>query len=80
MSNTVVKIINIKGSYVGNRQDAVEAIDFFARGLINAPLRDLPHIFELLAQSISHYIQDPSLTTLIEQGRIVGRYVLEVPE
>ncbi|KAF4271162.1 alcohol dehydrogenase [Aspergillus fumigatus] len=66
--NTVVKMITIKGSYVGNRQDGVEAIDFFARGLINAPfkkapLKDLPRIFELM-----------------EQGKVAGRYVLEIPE
>ncbi|OJJ96770.1 zinc-dependent alcohol dehydrogenase [Aspergillus brunneoviolaceus CBS 621.78] len=66
--NTVVRMVNIKGSYVGNRQDGVEAVDFFARGLINAPfktapLKDLPKIFELM-----------------EQGKIAGRYVLEVPE
>ncbi|KAF7596299.1 alcohol dehydrogenase [Aspergillus hancockii] len=66
--NTVVRMINIKGSYVGNRQDGVEAIDFFARGLIKAPfktapLEDLPKIFELM-----------------EQGKIAGRYVLEIPE
>ncbi|KAJ5647478.1 hypothetical protein N7490_003850 [Penicillium lividum] len=65
---SVVKMINIKGSYVGNRQDAAEAIDFFARGLIKAPfktvpLKDLPKVFELM-----------------EQGKIVGRYVLEMPE
>jgi hypothetical protein len=46
-------MINIKGSYVGNRQDGVEALDFFARGLIKAPfkkalLKDLPQIFELM--------------------------------
>lgn len=51
--NTVVRMISIKGSYVGNRQDGVEAIDFYNRGLIKAPfkrapLRDLPHIFELM--------------------------------
>ncbi|PWY73319.1 alcohol-dehydrogenase adhA [Aspergillus eucalypticola CBS 122712] len=66
--NTVVRMINIKGSYVGNRQDGVEAVDFFARGLIKAPfktapLEDLPRIFELM-----------------EQGQIAGRYVLEVPQ
>lgn len=54
--NTVVRMINIKGSYVGNRQDGVEAIDFFNRGLIKAPfkkapLKDLPHIFELMGMS-----------------------------
>ncbi|KAJ5735537.1 uncharacterized protein N7483_000662 [Penicillium malachiteum] len=66
--DSVVKMINIKGSYVGNRQDGVEAIDFFARGLIKAPfktvpLKDLPKVFELM-----------------EQGKIAGRYVLEIPE
>lgn len=50
---TVVNMINIKGSYVGNRQDGVEAVDFFARGLIHAPfkvvpLEDLPKVFELM--------------------------------
>jgi propanol-preferring alcohol dehydrogenase len=59
--NTVVRMINIKGSYVGNRQDGVEAIDFFARGLIKAPfklapLKDLPKIFELMGTS--PFIQD----------------------
>ncbi|KAJ5246862.1 alcohol dehydrogenase 1 [Penicillium chermesinum] len=66
--NTVVRMITIKGSYVGNRQDGVEALDFFERGLIKAPfktapLKDLPKIFELM-----------------EQGKIAGRYVLEIPE
>ncbi|KAL4900470.1 alcohol dehydrogenase 1 [Aspergillus multicolor] len=66
--NTVLRMISIKGSYVGNRQDGVEALDFFARGLIKAPfktapLEDLPKIFELM-----------------EQGKIAGRYVLEMPE
>ncbi|KAJ5539709.1 hypothetical protein N7513_008041 [Penicillium frequentans] len=65
---TVVRMISIKGSYVGNRQDGVEALDFFARGLIKAPfkvapLKDLPKIFELM-----------------EKGQITGRYVLEMPE
>ncbi|KAJ5263544.1 hypothetical protein N7478_011149 [Penicillium angulare] len=66
--DSVVRMINIKGSYVGNRQDGVEALDFFARGLIKAPfktvpLKELPKVFELM-----------------EQGKIAGRYVLEVPE
>lgn len=55
--NTVVKMIDIKGSYVGNRQDAKEAVDFFARGLIKAPfktapLEDLPKVFELMGMSL----------------------------
>ena len=59
-------MIRIQGSYVGNRQDTAEAIDFFRRGLINAPykvvgLSELPHVFELM-----------------EQGKIAGRYVCDV--
>lgn len=65
---TVVKMINIKGSYVGNRQDGIEAIEFFRRGLIKAPFKTVPlselgHVFELM-----------------EQGKIAGRYVLQMPE
>lgn len=46
--DTVVREITIKGSYVGNRQDTAEAIDFYLRGLIKAPhkfvtLIPLPH-------------------------------------
>ena len=56
--STVVRMINIKGSYVGNRQDGVEAIDFFARGLIHAPykvvpLKQLPHVYKLMGMLIS---------------------------
>lgn len=52
---TVVKMIAIKGSYVGNRQDAAEAVDFYARGLIKAPfktvpLEELPKVFELMGK------------------------------
>lgn len=46
-------MIQIRGSYVGNRQDAIDAISFFRRGKINAPfkkapLSDLGKIFELM--------------------------------
>lgn len=52
---TVIRMVTIKGSYVGNRRDTAEAIDFFARGLIKAPykvvpLKDLPKIYELLGK------------------------------
>ena len=54
--DTTVRMINIKGSYVGNRQDGEEAIDFFARGLIHAPfktvpLKELPRVFDLMGWS-----------------------------
>ncbi|KAH3666624.1 hypothetical protein WICMUC_005608 [Wickerhamomyces mucosus] len=61
----VVKSINIVGSYVGNRADTREAIDFFSRGLVRSPIKvvglsELPHIYELM-----------------EQGKILGRYVVD---
>ncbi|CCD22847.1 alcohol dehydrogenase ADH5 NDAI_0A06930 [Naumovozyma dairenensis CBS 421] len=63
--NQVVKSISIVGSYVGNRADTREALDFFSRGLVKspihiAPLSDLPEIFGKM-----------------EKGQIVGRYVVD---
>ena len=63
--STVVRMITIKGSYVGSRIDTVEAIDFFKRGLIDAPfkvgkLSELTNVFEMM-----------------EKGQITGRYVLD---
>ncbi|EEP79477.1 alcohol dehydrogenase I [Uncinocarpus reesii 1704] len=39
--DTVARMINIKGSYVGNRRDAKEAV---------VPLEELPKVFELMRQ------------------------------
>jgi len=52
----VIRMISIRGSYVGNRLDALEAIDFFKRGLIKvpfqtAPLKELGHVYELMGWS-----------------------------
>jgi propanol-preferring alcohol dehydrogenase len=63
--STVVKSISIKGSYVGNRADTDEAIDFFSRGLVDSPIKivglsQLPEVFELM-----------------QKGEIAGRYVLD---
>ena len=38
---TVIGVKTIKGSYVGNRKDTSEAIDFFRRGLIKAPFKTI---------------------------------------
>ncbi|PUU79711.1 hypothetical protein B9Z19DRAFT_978392, partial [Tuber borchii] len=62
--STVIRMITIKGSYVGNRLDTQEAINFFARCLIKAPfkvrmLSELTQVFQLL-----------------EECKIAGRYVL----
>lgn len=63
--NHVVKSISIVGSYVGNRADTREALDFFARGLVHSPIKivglsDLPDVFEKM-----------------EKGLILGRYVVD---
>lgn len=63
--DTVVKMITIRGSYVGNRKDTAEALDFFRRGLIKAPykvvgLSELQHVYDLM-----------------RKGEVVGRYVLD---
>ncbi|CAK9441605.1 uncharacterized protein LODBEIA_P54730 [Lodderomyces beijingensis] len=63
--DSVVRSIQIRGSYVGNRRDTAEALDFFARGLVKCPikigkLRDVEEVFKLM-----------------EAGKINGRYVLD---
>jgi len=62
----VMRMLNIKGSYVGNRLDTQEAIDFFARGLISAPFK-LAKLSEL-----------PKIYEMMEAGQIAGRYVLDM--
>ena len=61
----VLKGLTIRGSIVGTRQDMVEALDFYARGLIHPkiatrPLDDINDIFDELAA-----------------GRIDGRVVVQ---
>ncbi|GME90991.1 hypothetical protein B5S28_g304 [[Candida] boidinii] len=61
----VVKSIEIKGSYVGNRADTREAIDFFSRGLVRSPIKvvglsELGDVYEKM-----------------EKGAILGRYVVD---
>ncbi|RDL37324.1 uncharacterized protein BP5553_04757 [Venustampulla echinocandica] len=62
---TVIKMITIKGSYVGNRRDTAEAIEFFRRGLIKAP-------YKVVGLS-----QLQSVYDLMEAGKIAGRYVVD---
>jgi propanol-preferring alcohol dehydrogenase len=63
--DTVVRMINIKGSYVGNRADTAEALDFFARGFIQARVK-IVGLSEL---------QD--VYGLMKQNKITGRYVVD---
>lgn len=62
---SVLKMITIRGSYVGNRRDTQEALEFYRRGLIKAPfkvvgLSELPMVYDLM-----------------KKGAIAGRYVLD---
>ncbi|GAB1313156.1 Alcohol dehydrogenase [Madurella fahalii] len=63
--DTVVRMLSIKGSYVGNRQDTQEALDFFQRGLIKVPFKTVG-----LSQ-----LQD--VYQMMKDGQIVGRYVVD---
>ncbi|KAF5341384.1 hypothetical protein D9758_012266 [Tetrapyrgos nigripes] len=63
---TVFKSLNILGSYVGNRQDAKEALDIAARGEVNVhfavkPLAELKNVYHAF-----------------EAGTIAGRIVLDM--
>ena len=62
---TVIGVKTIKGSYVGNRKDTSEAIDFFRRGLINAP-------FKVIGMSELQKVYD-----MMHEGKIAGRYVVD---
>lgn len=61
----VLKGLTIRGSIVGTRQDMVEAIDFFARGLIH------PTVHTTALDDINAVFAD------MEQGRIDGRVVID---
>jgi propanol-preferring alcohol dehydrogenase len=63
---TVFKALRIVGSYVGNRQDAVEALDLAARGKVKAQIS-----IEPLANLESVYHR-------METGQLAGRIVLKV--
>ncbi|WPH04397.1 alcohol dehydrogenase 1 like protein [Acrodontium crateriforme] len=62
---SVIRMVTIKGSYVGNRKDSAEAIDFFARGLIKVP-------FKTVGLSELQKVYD-----LMHDGKITGRYVVD---
>jgi len=62
---TVIRMISIKGSYVGNRRDTQEALDFYRRGLIDVPIKTIG-LSEL-----------EKVYDLMRSGKIVGRYVVD---
>ncbi|KAG5922609.1 alcohol dehydrogenase [Claviceps africana] len=63
--DTVVRMITIKGSYVGNRADTAEALDFYRRGLIKVP-------FTTVGLSQLQDVYD-----LMKDGKITGRYIVD---
>ncbi|KAK6465821.1 alcohol dehydrogenase 2 [Scheffersomyces coipomensis] len=63
--DSVVRTVNIRGSYVGNRADTAEAIDFFTRGLVKCPIK-IVGLSELA-----------NVYKLMEEGKILGRYVVD---
>ncbi|KAI5462004.1 chaperonin 10-like protein [Mariannaea sp. PMI_226] len=63
--HTIVRMITIRGSYVGNRQDAAEAIEFFRHGLIKAP-------HKLIGLSQLQDVYDMML-----KDKVVGRYIVD---
>ncbi|OAQ65733.1 dehydrogenase-like protein [Purpureocillium lilacinum] len=63
--DVVVRMLSIKGSYVGNRLDADEAIEFFRAGLIKVPSKVVP------LSKLSDVFESMAV------GEIVGRYVLD---
>ncbi|KAK3678124.1 alcohol dehydrogenase [Recurvomyces mirabilis] len=62
---SVIKMIVIRGSYVGNRKDTSEALEFYRRGLIKAP-------FKVVGLSELQMVYDK-----MAKGEIAGRYVLD---
>jgi propanol-preferring alcohol dehydrogenase len=58
-------MVTIKGSYVGNRRDTAEALEFYRRGVISAP-------FKVVGLSELQKVYD-----LMHKGAIAGRYVVD---
>jgi alcohol dehydrogenase, propanol-preferring len=63
--DSVVRMVTIKGSYVGNRRDTAEALEFFRRGQIEIPIK-------IIGLSELQKVYD-----LMRGHKIVGRYVVD---
>ena len=86
---TVIKSISILGSYVGNRQDAREALDIAARGKVKChysvkPLSELSQCVHPLNRfCLVDGVADACLCRTyeaLEQGKIAGRIVLNMKD
>ena len=63
--DVVLKGLTIRGSIVGTRQDMVEALDFYARGLIK------PTVATTRLEDINDVFRQ------MEEGKIEGRIVID---
>lgn len=76
-------MITIKGSYVGNRKDTSEAIDFYRRGLIKAPFKtigmsELQKVYDLMRKFDLVYGGIVIIANIhADEGKIAGRYVVD---
>ena len=84
---TVFKSITIHGSYVGTRQDALEAIEIAATGHVKCTYKKLGlKDIEKYVHSCFNFAQILTLIIIIRvyedmtAGRIAGRIVLDVNE
>src|SRR6266487_3185929 len=72
---SVIKMITIKGSYVGNRSDSAEAIEFFRRGLIKAPyktcgLSELQKVYGMYILSFKSHHPEPHSQCLATREKL----------
>ena len=79
---TVIGMKTIKGSYVGNRKDTTEALDFFKRGLINSPFKtigmsELQKVYDLM-RKLAFFVptQDGLLMGLQMRARLLDAMLL----
>lgn len=63
-------MVTIKGSYVGNRRDAAEAIEFYRRGVISIPFKVSPKSSPLHFQVLTSSTD----CRLVSVGRCVRDY------
>ncbi|KAI1708595.1 zinc-binding dehydrogenase domain-containing protein [Ditylenchus destructor] len=66
VTDLVLRALTVKGSYVGTRHDTDQAMDFFARGLIEVPVKIIP-----LSELATVY-------KAMMDKKISGRYVLDL--
>lgn len=75
-------MITIRGSYVGNRKDTSEAIEFFRRGVIKVPFKtigmsELQKVYDLMRTFPPLRLFEPTTDFITDEGKVAGRYVVD---